>query len=73
MLELVDTAQRLVRFTPLGQRFVRSGMEKPKRTWKEQHPKLALFRLVREMVELHDAPGGSRDPCVGRSVRRLSE
>ena len=51
MLDLVDTPQRLVRLTPLGQRFVRSSMEERKRIWNGQLLKLAIFRVVRDMLE----------------------
>jgi NitT/TauT family transport system ATP-binding protein len=51
MLELIDTPQRLVRLTALGQKFVRAGMEERKQVWRTQLLKLGLFRVVRDLLE----------------------
>jgi len=53
MLELIDTPQRLVRLTPVGQRFVRADMDERRQIWRNQAAKLALFRLLREHFEDH--------------------
>jgi NitT/TauT family transport system ATP-binding protein len=70
MLELLDTPQRLVRLTPLGQRFVRSSMEERKVTWRAQLLKLGLFRALKEMIDLR---GGevSRDEAIAEIQQRL--
>jgi NitT/TauT family transport system ATP-binding protein len=70
MLDLVDTPQRLVRLTPLGQRFVRSGMEDRKPIWRAQLLKLGLFRALRDMI---DTEGGelSRDHVLTEIQQRL--
>ena len=53
MLEFVDTPKRQVLLTALGQRFVRAGMDDRKDIWKAQLLELRLFRLIREMLDLH--------------------
>jgi NitT/TauT family transport system ATP-binding protein len=70
MLDLVDTPQRLVRLTALGQRFVRSGMEDRKPIWRAQLLKLGLFRALRDMI---DTEGGelSRDHVLAEIQQRL--
>jgi NitT/TauT family transport system ATP-binding protein len=70
MLGLVDTPQRLVLLSPLGQRFVRAGMEERKQIWRAQVLKLGLFRVVRELLELG---GGelSRDEVIAEIRQRL--
>ena len=70
MLELVDTPQRLVRLTPLGQKFVRADMEERKSLWRTELLKLGLVRALREMVEVH---GGelSREDAVAEIQQRL--
>jgi NitT/TauT family transport system ATP-binding protein len=70
MLELVETPQRLVRLTPLGQRFVRSGMEERKPIWRTQLLKLGLFRAVRDLVEVGRGEVG-RDEVVKEIQQRL--
>jgi NitT/TauT family transport system ATP-binding protein len=70
MLDLVDTPQRLVRLTPLGQKFVRADMEERKPLWRAQLLKLGLFRVLKEMV---DANGGelSRENALEEIRQRL--
>jgi NitT/TauT family transport system ATP-binding protein len=70
MLELVDTPQRLVQLTTIGREFVRSNMEQRKVIWREQLLKLALFRLVQDMI---DAEGGEAhgDAVIREIQRRL--
>ena len=53
MLEFVDTPKRQVVLTPLGERFVRANMDDRKEIWKAQLVKLRLFRLMVEMIEMH--------------------
>jgi hypothetical protein len=70
MLGLVDTPQRLVRLTPLGQKFVRAGMEERKSLWRAELLKLGLVRALRQMAEVH---GGelSREQAVAEIQQRL--
>lgn len=70
MLDLVETPQRLVRLTPLGQRFVRSGMEDRKPILRAQLFRLGLFRALKEIV---DRNGGelSRENAILEIQRRL--
>src|SRR5262249_20268628 len=68
MLDIGDTPQRLVRLTPLGQRFVRADMEERKRIWRTQLLKLTLFRVVRDLIELR---GGERGR--GAVLREIQE
>jgi NitT/TauT family transport system ATP-binding protein len=70
MLELVETPQRLVRLTPLGQRFVRSGMEERKPLWRAQLLKLGLFRAVRDLLEMGRGEVG-RDAVIREIRQRL--
>ncbi len=53
MLDLVDTPKRMVVLTPLGQRFVRAGMDDRKDIWKAQLLELRLFCIIVEMLDLH--------------------
>jgi NitT/TauT family transport system ATP-binding protein len=53
MLEFVDTPKRQVVLTPLGERFVRANMDDRKEIWKAQLMELRLFRLISEMIEMH--------------------
>jgi NitT/TauT family transport system ATP-binding protein len=53
MLDFVDTPKRQVVLTPLGQRFVRANMDDRKDIWKNQLLELRLFRLVQELIDLH--------------------
>jgi NitT/TauT family transport system ATP-binding protein len=68
MLDLVDTPQRLVRLTPTGQRFVRDDADDRKRIWKAQLLKLSLFRVVRDLIELHE--GEVRREDVVNEIRQ---
>jgi NitT/TauT family transport system ATP-binding protein len=70
MLDFVDTPQRLVRLTPLGQKFVRAGMEERKPLWRAQLLKLGLFRILEEMIDLN---GGelSREQAIAEIQQRL--
>ncbi len=70
MLELVDTPQRLVQLTPLGKRFVRADMEERKRIWSGQLLKLALFRVLREMIEKRGGEASLED-VLGEIQQRL--
>ncbi len=54
MLELVDTPKRGVSLTPLGQRFVQGSMDERKLIWRDQLMEMKLFRVVRELMELHE-------------------
>ena len=53
MLDLVDTPRRLVVLTPLGQRFAAGSPEEQKRIWGERALALRLFRVTRDLIELH--------------------
>jgi NitT/TauT family transport system ATP-binding protein len=68
MLDLVETPQRLVRLTALGQRFVRADPDERKRTWKAQLLELSLFKVVRELIELHRGEVSRED--VVREIRQ---
>ena len=70
MLDLVDTPQRFVRLTPLGQKFVRADMEDRKPLWRAQLLRLGLFRALKEMI---DTSGGelSREQAIGEIRQRL--
>ena len=68
MLDLVDTPQRLVRLTPTGQRFVRADADERKRIWKARLLELRLFKVVRELIELHG--GEVRRDDVVREIRQ---
>jgi NitT/TauT family transport system ATP-binding protein len=70
MLDLVETPQRFVRLTPLGQKFVRADMEDRKPLWRAQLLKLGLFRVLKEMI---DASGGelSREHAIEEIRQRL--
>jgi len=61
MLGMIDTPQRLVILTPLGRRFVGAGMEERKQIWRTQLLRLALFRAVREQLELAGGELGRED------------
>jgi NitT/TauT family transport system ATP-binding protein len=54
MLELVDTPRRSVVLTALGKKFVAADMDARKDIWKAQLLELKLFRVVRDLIELHD-------------------
>jgi NitT/TauT family transport system ATP-binding protein len=54
MLEFVETPKRSVELTLLGQKFVRSGMDERKKIWRKQLLELKLFRVVQELLELHE-------------------
>jgi NitT/TauT family transport system ATP-binding protein len=54
MLDFVDTPKRQVVLTALGQRFVRANMDDRKDIWKAQLLELRLFRLVQELIDLHE-------------------
>jgi len=70
MLDLVDTPHRLVRLSPLGQKFVRSGMEERRAIWRGQLLKLGLFRVLKELL---DGNGGelSRERAIAEIQQRL--
>jgi NitT/TauT family transport system ATP-binding protein len=70
MLGLVDTPQRMLRLTLLGQRFVRAGAEERKGLWRAELLKLGLVRVLRQLIELH---GGevSREQAVLEIQQRL--
>ena len=70
MLEFVDTPKRSVLFTPLGQRFVRAGMEERKQIWKEQLLKLKLFRVVSDLLEMREGQL-SREELISELHHRL--
>ncbi len=54
MLDLLDTPRRLVLLTPLGQRFAAAPRDEQKRIWAERALALRLFRVARDLMELHD-------------------
>jgi len=54
MLEFVETPKRSVELTSLGQKFVQSGMDERKKIWRKQLLELKLFRMVRDLLELHE-------------------
>jgi NitT/TauT family transport system ATP-binding protein len=54
MLDFVDTPKRQVVLTALGQRFIRANMDDRKDIWKAQLLELRLFRLVQELLDLHE-------------------
>jgi NitT/TauT family transport system ATP-binding protein len=54
MLELVDTPRRSVVLTALGKKFVAADMDARKDIWKAQLLELKLFRVVKDLIELHD-------------------
>lgn len=54
MLELVDTPRRSVVLTQLGKKFVAADMDARKDIWKAQLLELKLFRVVKDLIELHD-------------------
>ena len=54
MLDLLDTPRRLVLLTPLGQRFAAAPRDQQKRIWAERALALRLFRLARDLMELHE-------------------
>ena len=70
MLDFVDTPKRLVVLTPLGQRFAAGSVDERKRIWGEQATQLKLFRVTRDLIELH---GGelSRDELLQEIGARL--
>jgi NitT/TauT family transport system ATP-binding protein len=53
MLDFVDTPKRLVVFTPLGRHFAAAEVGEQKHLWREQVLQLKLFRVVRNLMELH--------------------
>ncbi|HVO13504.1 MAG TPA: nitrate/sulfonate/bicarbonate ABC transporter ATP-binding protein [Vicinamibacteria bacterium] len=70
MLDLVDTPRRMVLLTGLGQRFAAAVPEEQKRIWHDKLLELRLFRVVRDLVELH---GGelSREELMQEISNRL--
>jgi NitT/TauT family transport system ATP-binding protein len=70
MLGMIDTPQRLVGLTPLGRRFVGAGMDERKQIWRTQVLRLALFRVVREQLELKGGEIG-RDEVIAEIHQRL--
>jgi NitT/TauT family transport system ATP-binding protein len=71
MLALVETPQRLVRLTPLGQRFVRADMDERKQLWRAQLQKLSLFRVVKSLLELQEHGELMRQDVVAEIQQRL--
>ncbi len=53
MLDLVDTPKRLVVLTPLGQRFAAAPPDEQQRIWREQAGQLRLFKVTRDLIDLH--------------------
>jgi NitT/TauT family transport system ATP-binding protein len=70
MLDLVDTPQRLVRLSPLGHRFVAANMEERQHIWQGQLLKLGLFRVVLELLALHNGEL-PREAVIGEIRQRL--
>ncbi|MBS1766165.1 MAG: nitrate/sulfonate/bicarbonate ABC transporter ATP-binding protein [Acidobacteria bacterium] len=70
MLDFVDTPKRQVVFTPLGQRFVRAGMEERKDLWQQQLMELKLFRIVKDLLGLHEG-SLSKDELTHELTQRL--
>ena len=53
MLDFVDTPKRLVVLTPLGRQFAAAGVDEQQDLWREQILQLRLFRVVRDLIDLH--------------------
>ncbi len=53
MLDLVDTPRRMVVLTPLGRRFVKAEVDERKRIWRARLDDLRLFKITRDLLELH--------------------
>ena len=70
MLEFVETPKRSVELTLLGQKFVQSGMEERKKIWRKQLLKLKLFRVVQELLELHEGEL-SKEELIQEIANRL--
>ena len=70
MLDLVDTPQRFVRLTPLGQKFVRADMDERKPLWRAQLLKLGLFRALKEMIDANEGEL-SREHAIEEIRQRL--
>ena len=70
MLGLVDTPQRMLRLTLLGQRFVRAGVDERQSLWRAELLKLGLVRALHELIELN---GGevSREQAITEIQQRL--
>src|SRR5262245_20264138 len=60
LLDFVDTPKRLVVLEPLGQRFVKAGIEERKTIWHDQLLKLKLYQMVRDALQKQPA-GLDRD------------
>ena len=54
MLDLVDTPKRQVLLTQLGRIFVNADNDARKDLWKERLLDLKLFRVVKDLMELHE-------------------
>lgn len=54
MMDFVDTPKRQVILSPLGKRFINASMDERKDIWRAQLLELKLFRVVRDMIIMHD-------------------
>jgi NitT/TauT family transport system ATP-binding protein len=70
MLELVDTPKRFVNLTPIGRKFVQSGMDERKDIWRTQLLELKLFRVVKELLDFREGEL-SREELVQEITGRL--
>lgn len=70
MLAFVETPKRSVELTPLGQKFVQSGMDERKKIWRKQLLELKLFRVVQELLELHEGEL-SKEELIQEIANRL--
>jgi NitT/TauT family transport system ATP-binding protein len=54
MMDFVDTPKRQVILSPLGKRFINASMDERKDIWRAQLLELKLFRVVRDMITMHE-------------------
>lgn len=54
MMDFVDTPKRQVVLSPLGKRFINASMDERKDIWRAQLLELKLFRVVRDMITMHE-------------------
>jgi NitT/TauT family transport system ATP-binding protein len=73
MLNLVDTPRRMVALEPLGKRFVDAAAEERKAIWREQLPKLRLFREVRELMQREPSGEVSRELVLETIILRMPQ
>ncbi len=54
MMDFVDTPKRQVILSPLGKRFINASMDERKDIWRAQLLEIKLFRVVRDMITMHE-------------------